>query len=39
MESYDLVKTFSGFDFYDFLKRNRDDFRTPIINLLRSLTK
>jgi hypothetical protein len=39
MESYDLVKTFSGFDFYDFLKRNREDFRKPVINLLRSLTK
>ena len=39
MESYDLVKTFSGFDFYDFLKRNRDDFRKPVIDLLRSLTK
>jgi hypothetical protein len=39
MESYDLVKTFSGYDFYDFLKRNRDDFRKPVINLLRSLSK
>lgn len=39
MESYDLVKTFSGFDFYDFLKRNREDFRKPVIELLRSLMK
>ena len=39
MESYGLVKTFSGFDFYDFLKRNRKDFRKPVIDLLRSLTK
>jgi hypothetical protein len=39
MESYDLVKTFSGFDFYDFLKRNRKDFRKPVIDLLRSLMK
>ncbi|HEU5407251.1 MAG TPA: hypothetical protein VFU48_05755, partial [Nitrospira sp.] len=39
IESYDLVKTFSGFDFYDFLKRNRDDFRKPVIDLLRSLMK
>jgi hypothetical protein len=39
IEAYELVKTFSGFDFYDFLKRNRDDFRKPVIDLLRSLTK
>ena len=39
MESYDLVKTFTGFDYYDFLKRNREDFRKPVIDLLRSLTK
>ena len=39
MEAYDVVKTFSGYDFYDFLKRNRDDFRKPVIDLLRSLTK
>lgn len=39
MESYDLVKVFSGYDFYDFLKRNRADFRKPVIELLRSLTK
>lgn len=37
-EAYDVVKTFSGFDFYDFLLRNRDDFRKPVIDLLRSLT-
>jgi hypothetical protein len=36
-EAYDVVKTFSGFDYYDFLTRNREDFRTPVINLLRSL--
>lgn len=39
MESYDLVKTFSGYDFFDFLKRNRDEFREPVIHLLRSMTK
>jgi hypothetical protein len=38
-EAYELIKTFSGFDFYDFLKRNREDFRKPVIELLRSLTK
>jgi hypothetical protein len=37
-EAYDAVKTFSGFDFYDFLRRNREDFRRPVIDLLRSLT-
>jgi hypothetical protein len=39
LEAYDVVKTFSGFDFYDLLKRNRDDFRKPVIELLRSLMK
>ena len=39
MEAYDMVKTFSGYDFHDFLKRNRDDFRKPVIDLLRSLAK
>jgi hypothetical protein len=38
-EAYDALRTFSGFDFYDFLNRNRADFRKPIIDLLRSLTK
>lgn len=39
MESYDAIKTLSGFDFFDFLKRNREEFRKPVIELLRSLTK
>ncbi|MGA2033386.1 MAG: hypothetical protein ABSG68_14115 [Thermoguttaceae bacterium] len=39
MDAYGVVETFSGYDFYDFLKRNRDDFRKPVIDLLRSLTK
>jgi hypothetical protein len=39
MEAYDMAKTFSGFDFYDFLKRNRADFRKPVIELFRRLTK
>ena len=38
-EAYEMIKIFSGFDFYDFLKRNRADFRKPVIELLRSLTK
>jgi hypothetical protein len=33
------VKTCAGFDFYDFLIRNREDFRKPVIELLRGLTK
>ena len=29
-DSYDMVKTFSGYDFLDFQKmRNREDFRLP----------
>jgi len=39
LEAYDAVKTCSGFDFYDFLKRNREEFRKPVIELLRGLTK
>jgi hypothetical protein len=38
-EAYNAIKAFSGYDFYDFLKRNREDFRNPVIDLLRSLTK
>ncbi len=37
-EAYDLVQALSGFDYFDFLKRNRTDFRKPIIQLLRSLS-
>lgn len=39
LESYEMVKAFSGYDFYDFLRRNRDDFRAPVINLLRSMSQ
>lgn len=39
LEAYDTIKTISGFDYFDFLWRNRDDFRTPVLTLLRSLTK
>jgi hypothetical protein len=39
IESYSMVKEFARYDFYDLLKRNRDDFRKPIIELLRSLTQ
>jgi len=37
-ESYDLVRVLSGFDLYDFMKRNREDFRKPVIEMLRGLT-
>lgn len=37
MDSYNLVKEFSGYDFFDFLSRNRDDFRQIVLILLRSL--
>ena len=38
-ETYDMIKTFSGFDYYDFMQRNREDFRKPVIEVLRSLMK
>jgi len=38
MESYDMVKMLSGFDYYAFLQRHRAEFRQPIINMLRGLS-
>lgn len=38
-ESYEAVRILSGYDFYDFLHRNRKDFRAPVIEMLRGLTK
>lgn len=38
MDAYDMIDEFSGYDFYDFLRRNREDFRKPVIDLLRNLT-
>ncbi len=38
MEAYDMIREMSGYDFFDFLKRNRRDLRKPVIDLLRSLT-
>jgi hypothetical protein len=38
MEAYDAIQVLSGYDFYDFLRRNRRDLRKPVIELLRSLT-
>jgi hypothetical protein len=38
MESYGMVKALTGFDLYDFMLRNREDFRRPVIEMLRRLT-
>lgn len=38
IESYELIQALSGYNFYDFMRRNRDDFRRPVIELLRSLS-
>jgi hypothetical protein len=38
MESYDMLRVFTGYDYFGFLTRNRDDFRQPIIAMLRRLT-
>ncbi len=38
MASYDLLRTVSGYDFHDFLLRNRDDFRRPILDVLGRLS-
>jgi hypothetical protein len=38
MESYDMVREMSGYDFYGFLRRNKDDFQMPVLSLLRRLT-
>lgn len=39
MESYEMVKQFSGYDFYGFLERNKEDFRKPVLAMLRTLTE
>jgi hypothetical protein len=38
LESYEMIRVFTGYDYFDFLKRNRDAFRNPIIAMLRRLT-
>jgi hypothetical protein len=38
-ESYDMLKLFSGYDFFDFLGRNRSTFRQRILKALRSHTE
>ena len=39
MESYDLLRAVSGYDFPAFLGRNREDFRRPVLAALRRLVK
>lgn len=39
IDAYQAVMTCSGFNFFDFLKRNRGDFRAPVLKLMRSLSK
>lgn len=39
LESYDLIRQLSGFDFYDFMDRNRRDFRKPVIDTMRRLAQ
>lgn len=38
LEAYDVVRKLSGYDFFDFLQRNREDFLQPVIELLRSIS-
>jgi hypothetical protein len=38
-ESYNMIKEFSGYDFLDFQTRNREDFRAPVLAMLRSITR
>lgn len=37
MESYAMVEALSGYDLHDFMQRNREDFREPVIEMLRGL--
>jgi hypothetical protein len=39
MESYDMMREMSGYDFLGFLRRNKEDFKKPVLSLLRSLTQ
>jgi len=38
-DSYNMIKEFSGYDFLGFQMRNRDDFRNPVLAMLRSITR
>jgi hypothetical protein len=39
IESYQLIRSLSGYNMYDFMQRNRHDFRQPVIDFLGGLTK
>lgn len=39
MESYEMVRTFTGYDYFGFLLRNREDFRKVVISVLRELSR
>ena len=39
IESYNLIRSLSGYDMFDFMRRNRDDFRRPVVEFLGSLTR
>lgn len=36
--SYDMVQSLSGYDLYDFMRRNSGDFRKPVIEMLKGLS-
>jgi len=36
-ESYELVKTQTGFDFYAFLFAHKEEFRQPVVRMLERL--
>jgi len=38
MQSYDMIREMSEYDFFGFLQRNKSDFQKPVVDLLRSLT-
>jgi len=38
MTSYDMVQSLSGYDLYDFMRRNSGDFRKPVIEMLKGLS-
>jgi len=39
MESYKMVKKISGYDLFSFMERNKDEFRKPVLTLLKGLSK
>jgi hypothetical protein len=39
LDSYQLIKDLTGYDYFDFLKRNRSEFRKPVITILGNLQR